>query len=305
VGQIAQAMTKYRDEIWQLRREPTVGVLWDWDNDAGWAAMSVSNRDSFKMAPVKARVGISRALINANVPYEYVTPRDLRMGLAARYKVIYLPAMLTLNSELVPILTDYVKQGGRLVIDMPSAWYDQYYKLFETKPGTAFESLFGAVINEYQYAGINRPYKIGDFQLNGFTISLKPTKAQVLAKYDDGLPAITENKLGKGTAVILGYEGSTMCYQPNHTQAEAFVIKQLLGTVKGSPYQCDGAITYRLAGPQADHYFLINDGPATTTRLTTTTTYKKAIDVVTGETIALDQPIHLDRYNGRWLRLEK
>jgi beta-galactosidase GanA len=90
-----------------------VGVLYDWENEAVWAAMSVTGRESFRLKPVEARVGVSRALINGNVPFEYVTPADIRAGLAPRYPVIYLPAMLALQTDLFGRLAEYVAQGGR------------------------------------------------------------------------------------------------------------------------------------------------------------------------------------------------
>jgi beta-galactosidase len=81
--------------------------------------MSVQGRDFYKTVPIRARIGASRALINANVPWEYVTQRNLRDGLAARYPVIYMPAQIALATGLQQILLDYVRQGGRLVMDMP------------------------------------------------------------------------------------------------------------------------------------------------------------------------------------------
>ena len=51
LGMMGKAMQKYRDEIWEALKEPMVGVLLDWNNDAAWGAMSVRGRDSFRMFP--------------------------------------------------------------------------------------------------------------------------------------------------------------------------------------------------------------------------------------------------------------
>lgn len=305
VGKIGQAMETYRDELWQARKEPTVGILYDWDNEALWAAMSSSNRDSFKMAPIKARVGVSRALINANIPFEYVMAKDIRKGLAGRYKVIYLPAILGLNPDLLPHLTTYVKNGGKLVIDMPGAWFDDTYALLYTKKGTPFEQLFGTVINEYQYSGVNRNWTLEGKTLYGFTTSLTPTSASVLAKYGNGQPAITENKLGKGSAMILGYEASTACFKTTAPEWEALLLKYAVGQTS-SPFTAKGAITYRLGGPKADHYFVINDQDKAVTASIASSryTYKSAKDAVTGEAVTLGQ-ISIPANSGRWIRVEK
>jgi beta-galactosidase len=50
-GLIGRAANRYRDELWEAHEEPMVGVFQDWDNDAMWAAISVSNRDQFRHWP--------------------------------------------------------------------------------------------------------------------------------------------------------------------------------------------------------------------------------------------------------------
>ncbi len=303
-GAIGKAAQKYRDEIWQGHKEPFVGVFADWENEAYWAAMSVGGRDVFRQWPIDARTGVSRALINANVPYEYVTPSDLLAGLAARYRVIYLPFVISIHPEILQILKDYVENGGRVVMDMPSAWYDENGALLYTDEGSDFEKLFGATINQYQYAGVNMPYRIDDFELEGFTVDMTPTTAEVLEKYHFGTPAVTENSLGEGKALILGYEASMQCFKPGNTEAEERLVNHILGDYKPF-YRCEAAIAYRMAAPNADHYFLMNDDEAKSVVLETDYKYKKVEDAVTGEELKLGAPIELERYSARWLRFEK
>ncbi len=304
VGKIGKAARRYRDELWDARKEPLVGIYCDWDNEAIWAAMSIQGREHFRQDPIDARVGVSRALINADVPFEYVTDRDLRAGLAGRYPVIYMPFVIAIPDEIMIILSDYVRDGGRLVMDMPSAYYDEFGALMVTDEGTVFEKTFGAVIQSYQGAGVNRPYRLQGLDLDGFVIDLKQTSAEVLARYDFGVPAITENQFGDGTAVLLGYEASKACFKPGNEKAENMLLKYILGEYE-TPYHCGGAIVYRLAAPKADHYFFINDGPAVNVDLQTDFRYKKITDPVTREKLANFQNIAIDRYNGRWLRCEK
>lgn len=304
VGQIGQAARRWRDELWAAHKEPLVGVFVDFDNEAIWAAISVQGRDKFKHTPIQARVGVSRALINHNVPWEHVTATDLRKGLARRYRIIYLPAVIALSSDLLDILSNYVYDGGRLVLDMPGAYYDEFGRLLPTGEGSVFEGIFGTVIRDYQYAS-NVPRAIEGMALEGFVADLSPTSAQTLARYDSGAPAITENRLGKGTGVVLGYEASLTCFRPGDVVAEEMLVRYTLGTHR-SPYACHGAIVYRLASPAADHYFLINDGPATCVELDTRDlVYRRMCDALTLEHLPIGEPINLPAYSGRWLRLEK
>ena len=304
-GQIGQAMQRYRDELWQARKEPLVGVYVDWENDAFWTAMSVRGRDDFREMPIRARVGVSRAFINADVPFEYVTALDLKNGLGPRYQVIYAPFALAISDEMMDVFADYVEGGGRLVLDTPSAWFDGFGALMPTDSGTVFADVFGATLNEYGYAGTNRPYTLEGLELDGATLDLTRTSAHVVATYDDGRPAVTENDYGEGTAVILGYEASMMAFRPGYVAAEALLLKHALGDYE-SPYGSGEAIVYRLAAPAADHYILINDGPATAAFLDTKRfRYRRVTDAVTGEELKLGAPIPLERYGGRWLRFEK
>ncbi len=304
VGKIAQAKEKYRDELWNAKKEPTVGILTDWDNEAIWAVMSEIGRDEFRMEPIHSRIGISRALINANVPFEYVTSRDIKKGLAPRYQVIYLSQQIAISDELLELLSEYVKQGGRLVADLPFAWFDDHSALRYSNEGTLIEQVFGTTINDFQYSGVNVHNKIGDFDIEGFVVNQTPSSAKVLAQYDTGLPAITENSYGSGTALMLGYQASKMCFEPGNETAEKMLIDYVLGELP-LPYSADESIVYRLAAPDADHYFFINDDEAKTVNFNSIFDYQKVTDPVTGEELRLGAPISLDKNSGRWLRFEK
>lgn len=312
LGQMAQAMQRYRFELWQARKEPTVGVLYDWENEATWAAMSIPGRENFKMQPVMARIGVTRALMDANIPFEYVTPADLLKGLSGRYKVIYLPAQLSLRSDLLPVLTRYVQAGGRLVMDLPGGWYDENTVLMPTGKGSAFSSLFGASLDDFQYAGTNRDILLDKDTLRGFVMNATPLGASVIARYNNGKPAVLENSLGKGTAVLMGFQASLNCFGTGNAvgksqtgqQADRMLLSYALKGVDRK-FSCDDALVYRLAGEKADHYIFINDGQDKTVRLQTPAyRYSRAIDAITGEEVKLES-IRLGAYDGRWLRLEK
>jgi beta-galactosidase len=96
-----------------------------------------------------------------------------------------------------------------------------------------------------------------------------------------------------------------MCARPGNAAVERMLVRRMLGKLR-SPYACDGAIVYRLAAPQADHYFFIKDGPARTVVLDTgRLRYSAVTDPVTGQKLPLDAPVQVERYGGRWLRYEK
>lgn len=306
VGNISKACQTYRDEIWAAHKEPQVGIMLDWDNDALWAALSNFGRRVFKHFPMEARVGASRACIDANVPYEYVTPSNLKEGLAQRYPVIFLTGTLGFNTEIMAELTEYVKQGGRLVMDMPGGGYDQFGRLLRTPAGSDFEQLFGVELSDLQYSGNNVVWEVADEPAFGYTAELIPTTAKVIDTYDNGLPSITENALGEGTAVILGWEAGRAAYLPGNDEWQDLLITHLLGDtdpqfeVEGAPW------TFRISAPAADHYFLINEGPAeTATFKRVPFAYGECIDVLSGEPIDLAQALPVGKDDGLWIRCAK
>jgi len=305
VGKIAQGMQRYREELWAAHKEPLVGILFDWDNEAVWAAMSDRQRDSLRFRPMQARVGAARALINADVPWEFVTNHDLKDGLAARYPIIYLSGIIALDRELLPILKEYVEQGGRLVIDMPGAWYDTFTALLPRGSGSPFAEIFGTVLREYQYAGYNRDWHLEGQELRGAIGSLRPEGAEVIAEFENGKPAVTEYQLGQGSAVIVGYEAGRACFKPGNEDMEAMLRKYVLGNLKPA-FQSEGAIVYRLASPEADHYFLLNDGPATEVKLDFDYyEYQSVTDVAEDQALKLGDWIEMPAHGARWLRFEK
>ncbi len=222
----------------------------------------------------------------------------------AMYLVIFMPQQISISADLMGLLTNYVEQGGRLVGDMPLAYFDEYAALFYSNKGSPFERLFGTTINDFQYSGVNAIHFIDDMELKGFVINQTPSTAKVLAKYYNGLPAITENSLGSGKAIALGYQASMICFEPGNDQAENQLLRYVLGG-RTSPYFADGALVYRLATPDADHYFLINDGDGKSVNFSSIFSYQDVVDAVTGEQLQLGAPILLERDSGRWLRFGK
>lgn len=302
-GQIAKAANRYRDELWKAHKEPVAGVLVNWDNEAIWAAVAGPGRTHFKHYPVQARIGISRALINANVPWEHVTPSDLRAGLGPRYQVIFMPAHAAINEDLFPLLEEYVAQGGRLVIDAPGAWWNEHGKVLDTGKGSPFERIFGASISDFQYSN-NEIWKIDQHSLSGFVADIRPTAAAVRERFTNGKASVTENHLEKGTAVILGADASWSMKTPGNIFMENWTLKHALNG-KSAPFSCTGAIVYRLAAPAADHYFFINDDEQTTASIIFEgITYQSFSDALTGESID-PEAITIESFSGRWIRCTK
>jgi beta-galactosidase len=260
----------------------------------------------YKGWPVRARIGAARLLIDANVPWEHVTRKNLLAGLADRYRVLFLPAQLALDADLLPLLRAYVERGGRVVLDAPGAWYDYRGRLLPTDDGSAFEQLFGVRIGDYQYSRANHVrWHLAKQPLDGFVLDLQPTRARVRASFDDGRPAVTEQELGRGAAVVLGFEAALGCWRPGRRELQDLILPHLLGPARPD-YACRGALAYRLSAPAADHYFLMNDGNACRAQLDTGAhRYVRWEDPLAERPLRLGAPIPIPAHGARWVRAVK
>jgi beta-galactosidase len=212
--------------------------------------------------------------------------------------------MLALAGPTLQHLLAAAQAGVRVVLDMPSGWYDDFGRLLNTNTGSTFEQLFGCSIRDFQYAS-NIDWTLQGRPMRGFTADLGVTTAEVAATFDQGPPAVTVHQVGDGAGVVLAYEAALQCYRPGNDAAENDLTAWALGQQQ-APFSCTGALAYRLASPQADHYFLINDGPATKAVLDIGRfEYAEALDVIEEDTVDASQPIAIDAYSARWLRLAK
>jgi beta-galactosidase len=252
---------------------------------------------------VRARIGAARALIDANVPWEHVTARNLRAGLADRYRVIFLPAQLALDPALLELLRGYVERGGRLVLDAPGGWYGYDGRLLPTADGSAFERLFGCRIGDFQYSRANHvQWATAGRNVDGFVLDLQATRARVTASFANGRAAATEHRLGLGTAVVLAEAAALGCWKAGRRDLQDVLVRELLGAHR-SPIACEGAIVYRLAAPSADHLFAINDRSAAVTVAIRVSdrSYAGAADAVWGGAVDLDA-VAIPANGARWIR---
>lgn len=306
-GAIGRAARKWRRELWQADKQPQVGVLQDWENEAMWAAMSLPGRDHYKSEPIRARIGAARALINGNIPWEHVTARQLAAGLGPRYACIYVPAFIALSQSLRRDLMAYVEQGGRIVMDLPSAYLDDYGRVLPTGEGSDFEKLFGVKLHEYAYSRpVNTRFLLRGKELAGFTVEMSPTTARVVETYSNrDKPAITENRLGKGSAVLLGCQAALNCHLPDQNFYED-LIREFTVDPARLPARCDGVLLYQQVTPGAVHYFLINDRAQAVSVELEIRAFKPgaARDAISGETLTSLKNIEVPAENGRWIRVE-
>jgi len=272
IGKVAQGMEKYISELWDARAEPRVGLLTSWDNEAVYECeperhelKDIAPNDyttGTRQQPSRALIGAARAMTHAHIPFEYVTADEILEGIALNYPVIYAPHLRAASFELLARLQEYVEKGGVLVGDVQFAFEDQWGKLHRNGPGGAIDTIFGAYVDTIHDARTAAP-RLNGLEVAGFYGDLVTTRARTLAHFDNDLPAITEHLRGAGRAVLLGYDAGMACFKPGASAWEKLLVDQLCAGWRPG-WSCDAPLAFRLSGEQADHYFLLNPGPART-----------------------------------------
>jgi len=312
-GEVIRAAQAHRDELWEATDDPHVGLLESWEMDA--IVNFEPERHEFKSAAatfargtrlqaVRARVGAHRALQNHQLPYEVLTSDELLAGIACRYPVIYLPHGRAISDAVLDALTEFVQRGGRLVADVPLGFLDDCGKLRRPGPDSAQGKLFGAWFDNIHDAR-TQPRHVGDARVAHFFADVELCGASVVETFDDGSPAMTEHRLGKGTAVLVGFDPARECQRPGNAAMEA-VIASVCGSGYERGWSSDAPMAFRRHCEAAHHYFLFNDTPQplNATLEVHDATLDEMVDVLSGKTLSGDGrfDVPVDALSAVWLR---
>jgi beta-galactosidase len=304
-GAVGATANRLRDELWCADKAPLVGVLAEWEHDALWAAASAAGRAWYAEVPTRARLGAARTLLDGNVPWEFCTAAQLQAGGLARYRVLWIPAALGLDTALLPLLQAWVAGGGRLVLDAPGGWYGTDGRLLDTRPGSAFHDLFGCTITDVHFArATDRPWILPAGRLEGFAMAARPTQGTAVSeRFDDGRPAAFCQAHGAGSAVLLCWDAALQTTLPGRTTWQRLALQQVLGDLRPD-LDAPDVLAMRLWTADAAHVLLFNEGPPRTVRADLAGAAARGTDAVTGEAVDA-AAVALPGWSARWLRLPR
>lgn len=131
------------------------------------------------------------------------------------YPVIIAPAYQLIDQALVQRWTDYVKQGGHLVLSCRTGHKDRNGRLFPTRFAEPTFDLIGAEMDFYDLLLPEHPEKVSmegnSYSWNTWAEIFTPAKGtEVWAQYDVDIyknkPAVIHHSLGKGTVTYIGVD---------------------------------------------------------------------------------------------------
>lgn len=138
------------------------------------------------------------------------------------YQVVLVPTHFITDPQVVNRLEDFARAGGTVVVTNRSGVKDKHGNciLGQMLP-TLFRPLCGCYVEEYDPIGEAKQrlhtVRGGRYEITGWCDLLTVETAQVWARYEDrfyaGVPAITKNSFGQGTAYYVGTVGEKALYR--------------------------------------------------------------------------------------------
>lgn len=212
-----------------------------------------------------SRIGAFKLLWDMKIPADCIAENNLDE--LSLYKVLLLPMVEHLSTELAETIRNYVAQGGTVIAESPFAFRDADGRLQYHAPGFGLEEVFGCRTRDREgretAPAIQCPK--GNSNACFFWNEYELLGGESLAIYE-GLctTAAVRNRYGKGTAIVVGTEVFRQYVrdeQPVMTQ----LLRQLIlesgarpsAVVEGESQDVEVS---RLSGDGGVAYLLLNHG---------------------------------------------
>jgi len=151
--------------------------------------------------------GLYQCFWDEDIPLDVVTPDDLRSGRVSGYKALFVTGQLNLSPELSAALAAYVAEGGVAILDGKLGEIGEDSLLWANAPGGGLDGILGYAVGDMLPEGLDIRSDTAD---EAFPTSMKgfyerriyhagDKNPEVLARFDEGAPAILATSHGKGS----------------------------------------------------------------------------------------------------------
>ncbi|MFZ0662900.1 MAG: beta-galactosidase [Acidobacteriaceae bacterium] len=218
VSRTAHELQRIGPQLVGMRLRNQVAILWSRDsmNAIDFMPFTWSGPQWTSGHPVAGYSSLVRqfhnALYSLNAGADFVFPETADFS---RYKLLIVPALYISDDALLERISNYVKNGGHLVMTFKSGFANENSAVrWVRAPGPLREA---AGFSYQEFSNLEHPLALkgdpfhagSDNKVMYWAEFLMPKHAKALAYYDDPFfgrwPAITENQYGKGTLL---YEGT-------------------------------------------------------------------------------------------------
>ncbi|TVR74826.1 MAG: hypothetical protein EA408_01930 [Marinilabiliales bacterium] len=189
-------------------------------------------RRDYPGAHTNSLIGYFRAYADNNVPVDFIHREHLEKQELSQYKLVIIPWPIMITREAAEGIRAFVENGGYVLAEARIGWNDDRGYASEIIPGLGLHEVFGVREHEVRLRE-NTPIELeivnnlhpatSDLEtghiLNGSlykksVLPLENRNVEILARLDDGHPALVSAKYGEGEAMLVGtYLG--MANHPN------------------------------------------------------------------------------------------
>ena len=148
--------------------------------------------------------GAYQAFFDSNIQADFVALDDI-----AKYKIIYLPYPVMLNTGSAGKLRTYVEQGGTLISEGLPAYFGDHGRAGTVQPNLGLDRVFGAIEHYVEFTpdlldnltldvqgqSVSGRYFLQDYEVKG---------GKAAGHYANGRIAAVENHYGKGRTLLIG-----------------------------------------------------------------------------------------------------
>jgi beta-galactosidase len=183
-----------------------VAILLDWES---WWALELDGKPSNSLRQLQQIRSYYEPLYRRNITIDFAHPEaDL-----ARYQLVIAPNLYLMNNKASDNLTQYVKDGGRLVVSFFSGIVDENEQIRLGGYPASLKEMLGLIVEEFSpYAETQTNILCTSdgkqFSCTTWGDIIHLQGAEVLASFEQdyyaGGPAITHHTFGKGHSYYVG-----------------------------------------------------------------------------------------------------
>lgn len=213
VAKLGEELHRLGDAFLEGRTPAETAIVFDWDN---WWAVEYSAGPSILMKYLDAVRDYYSAAFEQNVPVDIISVKDD----LSPYKVVIAPLLYMTKEGYAEKITAYVEQGGTFITTYFSGIVDEHDLVIGAYPGK-LRKVLGIWVeeqdalpegeqNHFVYEGVIYPAEI-------LCDMLHTEGADSLSRYEQdfyrGMPALTKNCFGKGTAYYVATRSNPEFYE--------------------------------------------------------------------------------------------
>jgi beta-galactosidase len=179
-------------------------------------------RRDYPGAQTNSLIGYFRAFADQNVPVDFIHREHLEQQTLSQYKLVIIPWPIMITREAAEGIRTFVENGGYVLAEARIGWNDERGYASEIIPGLGLHEVFGVREDEihmreaenFQIEIINTGHPATSALQNGdllqgrlygkSVIPLENRDVDILARLENGKPALVSSRYGRGEAMLIG-----------------------------------------------------------------------------------------------------